>query len=117
VDPMGTQLEPIEDSCGSSGGVVTPEALRPLRLSPKLSPRLSPRLGQGMSGYRIRAVGARHRVLAVAAGSTESIRSRLMLVSAGCRGSLVHQRLQVDVRLSPRPGAAAFIVAWGDTLS
>ena len=78
---------------------------------------MSPRLSQGMSDYRIRAIGVRHRVLAVAAGSTESIRSRLLLVSAGCRASLVHQRLQVEVRLSPRPGAAAFVVGWGDAPS
>lgn len=88
---MGTDRGLLWQQRGSGN----PEALRPLRLSPRLS--------QGMSDYRIRAIGVRHRVLAVAAGSTESIRSRLLLVSAGCRASLVHQRLQVEVRLRPTP--------------
>jgi hypothetical protein len=61
VEPMGTQWEPIGECRGAIAEGGPQRRLRPASVEPQTEPILS----HGMSGCRIRAVGARHRAFAV----------------------------------------------------
>jgi hypothetical protein len=109
VEPMGTQWEPIGECRGAIAEGGPQRRLRPASVEPQTEPILS----HGMSGCRIRAVGARHRAFAVP-GRIHRVHPIAPTAGVRCASSEPRPPAPSGRRAPrPTPGAAAFISCLG----